>query len=192
MPRSREDVRRRLQQAALELYDERGYDQTTTAEIAAKAGVTERTFFRHFPDKREVLFDGAAALSAALISAVADAPHRLGPWDTLFFAFRSVEQLFVDNRPFSEPRQRVIASSPALQERELAKVGSLTAALASALRQRGVADRLATLAAQTGMATLSHAVTSWLGDGRSHLDDHLVQAFHDVRALSSSGAKRVR
>ncbi len=191
MPRNREDVRRRLQQAALELYRERGYDQTTTAEIAAKAGVTERTFFRHFPDKREVLFDGEAVLSAALISAVAAAPPALGPWDTLFVAFRSVEQLFVDNRPFSGPRQRVIASSAALQERELAKVGSLTATLASALRQRGVADRLATLAAHTGMAVLTHAITSWLDDGPSNLDDHLVQAFHDVRALSSSSSKRV-
>ncbi len=192
MPRSREKVRLRLQQAALELYGERGYDQTTAAEIAAKAGVTERTFFRHFPDKREVLFGSEAALSAALVRAVAGAPHRLGPWDTLFLAFRSVEQLFVENRQFSEPWRRVIASSPALQERELAKVGALTAALASALRQRGVANRLATLAAQTGMATLRHAVTSWLDDGPSDLDDHLVQAFHDVRALSSSGLKRVR
>ncbi len=191
MPRSRENVRHRLQQAALELYGAWGYDQTTAAEIAAKAGVTERTFFRHFPDKREVLFDGEAVLSAALVDAVADAPQGLGPWDTLFCAFRSVERLFVENRPFSEPRQRVIASSPALQERELAKVGSLTAALASALRQRGVADGLATLAAQTGMATLGHAVTSWLDDGSRHLDDHLVQAFHDVRALSSSGSEPV-
>jgi len=182
-------VRRRLQQAALELYSERGYDQTTTAEIAAKAGVTERTFFRHFPDKREVLFDGEAALTSALISSVADAPQTLGPWETLFRAFRSVEQLFVENRPFSEPRQRVIASTPALQERALAKVGSLTAALASALRRRGVADRLATLAARTGMATLSHAVTSWLDDDSRDLDDHLVQALHEVRVLSSSNSE---
>ena len=192
MPRNREKVRRRLQEAALELFRERGYEQTTTAEIAAKAGVTERTFFRHFPDKREVLFDGEAVLKSALARAVADAPHGLGPWDTLFWAFRSVEQLFVENRPFSEPRQQVIANSPALQERELAKIGSLTAALASALRERGVANRLATLAAQVGIVTLSHAVTSWLGDGAGDLDDYLVQAFHEMRALSSSGSEPVR
>src|SRR5277367_1901965 len=139
MPRNREEVRRRLQTAALQLYRERGYDRTTTAEIAAKAGVTERTFFRHFPDKREVLFDGDAAFSEALTSAVRHAPAALGPWDTLFLAFSSVKQMFVDNRPFSEPRQRVIASSPALQERAMAKTRSLIAALASALCERGVA-----------------------------------------------------
>ena len=178
MPRSKDKVRKRLQQAALELYRKRGYDQTTAAEIAAKAGVTERTFFRHFPDKREVLFDGEAVLKPALGQAVAASPTKLGAWETLFWAFRAVEPLFVANRPFSEPRQKVIASSPALQERELAKVGSLSAALAAALRQRGIADRVATLAAQTGMATLNHALTSWLDDDSGEMHHHLVQAFH--------------
>jgi AcrR family transcriptional regulator len=98
MPRSGEKVRRRLQQAALELYGERGYDQTTAAEIAAKAGVTERTFFRHFADKREVLFDGETLLSEVLTSAVRDAPVGFGPWDTLFRAFRSAEYLFAERK----------------------------------------------------------------------------------------------
>ncbi len=131
---------RGLLRGALELYRKRGFDQTTTAEIAAKAGVTERTFFRHFPDKREVLFDGEALLKSTLVQAVAAAPKKLGSWETLFWAFRSVEQLFIENRPFSEPRQRVIASSAALRERELAKVGSLAAALAVELQKRGVVD----------------------------------------------------
>src|ERR1700757_4365985 len=107
MPRDREEVRRRLQLAALDLYRERGYEETTAAEIAAKAGVTERTFFRHFSDKREVLFDGEAVLKPALVQAVAAAPEKLGAWETLFWAFRSVEKLFIENRPFSEPRQKV-------------------------------------------------------------------------------------
>src|SRR5271167_1201302 len=124
MPRNREEVRRRLQQAALELYRERGYEQTTTAEIAAKAGVTERTFFRHFPDKREVLFDGDLAFSESLAAAVRSAPSELGPWDTLYFAFNTVKHVFVENRPFTEPRQRVIAGNPALQERAAAKTRS--------------------------------------------------------------------
>jgi AcrR family transcriptional regulator len=192
VPRSKEKVRRRLQEAALELYRKRGFDQTTSAEIAAKAGVTERTFFRHFPDKREVLFDGEALLKAALAHAVAAAPSKLGPWETLFWAFRSVEHWFVENRPFSEPRQKVIASNPALQERELAKFGALTAALAAALRQRGIADRVATLAAQMGMAALSHALTAWLDDGSVDLHDYLVQAFREMHALSASSSKVVR
>ena len=192
MPRNREEVRRRLQQAALELYREHDYDLTTTAEIAAKAGVTERTFFRHFPDKREVLFEGEVAFIEVLVRAVREAPHELGPWDTLFRAFQSAERLFVENRPFSEPRRRVIDSSPALQERALAKTRSLIAALASALRERGVPDHLATLAAQMGMAALSHAVSSWFDEGSRDLDDHLVQAFNEVRDLSSSGSETVR
>jgi AcrR family transcriptional regulator len=191
MPRNGEKVRRRLQLAALELYRDRGYEPTTAAEIAAKAGVTERTFFRHFSDKREVLFDGDAAFSEALTSAVRHAPPALGPWDTLFLAFRSVEQMFVENRPFSEPRRRIIASSPPLQERELAKVRSLIVALASVLHQRGVPDPMANLAAQVGMAALSHAVAMWLNDGSGDLGNHIVRAFHDVRDLSSSSSELV-
>lgn len=191
MAGSRKGVRGRLRQAALDLYQERGFDRTTTAEIAARADVTERTFFRHFPDKREVLFDGEAELSAALIGAVAEVPHQIGPWDTLLRAFHSVEQLFIANRAFSEPRQGIISSSAALQERELAKIRALSAVLASALRQRGVTDRLATLAAQTGMAVLTHAVTSWLDDASGHLDEYLDEAFKDMRALASSSSEPI-
>jgi AcrR family transcriptional regulator len=189
MPRDGKQVRKRLQLAALELYRDRGYEQTTAADIAGKAGVTERTFFRHFPDKREVLFDGDAAFSDALTSAVRRAPPALGPWDTLFLAFRSVEQIFVENRPFSEPRQRVIASSPALQERAMAKTRSLIAALTSALSERGVPARQASLAAQMGMAALSHAVAAWFGDDTNDLEGHIARAFHDVRDLSSSSSE---
>ncbi len=185
MPRNREKVRRHLQEAALELYRERGYDRTTTAEIAAKAGVTERTFFRHFPDKREVLFDGEGALSAILIEAVHDAPSALGPWATLLHAFRAAKGFLTENRHFAEPRRRVIASSPPLQERELIKAMSLGATLAFALRERGVPDRLASLAAQVGMAAFSQAFSSWLDGGQDDLDEHLAQAFREVRDLSS-------
>jgi AcrR family transcriptional regulator len=188
MPRDREEVRRRLQLAALDLYRERGYEETTAAEIAARAGVTERTFFRHFPDKREVLFDGEAAFSEALTSAVRHAPPELCTWDTLFLAFNSVKQMFVENRPFTEPRQRVIASNPALQERAVAKTRALTAALAVALGERGVPALQANLAAQMGMATLSHAVATWFADNSIELGEHIVKAFEDVRDLSSSGA----
>ena len=183
MPGSRKNVRRRLQGAALELYQARGYDRTTTAEIAARAGVTERTFFRHFPDKREVLFDGEAALSAALTTSLADAPAELGPWEAMTRAFRATEPLFNENRASTSPKRQLIEASPALQERQLAKTGALTVALASALRGRGVADGLATLAAQIGLATLTHAVAAWLDDPAGDLDEHITQAFRATRAL---------
>ena len=186
MPRNGADVRKRLQLAALELFSERGYEETTAAEIAAKAGVTERTFFRHFPDKREVLFDGDTAFIEALTSAVRHAPPALGPWDTLFLAFNAVKQIFVENRPFTEPRQRVIASNPALQERAVAKTRSVIAAVASALCERGLTVPQANLAAQMGMATLSHGVSAWFNDGSIDLGEHIVRAFQEARDLSSS------
>ena len=186
MARNGEQVHRRLQQAALELFRERGYDQTTAAEIAARAGVTERTFFRHFPDKREILFDGEAILRTALATAIADAPAVLEPLQVLLLAFHAVEAMLEENRPLSEPRQHVIAATPALRERELAKVAGLTAALAAALGQRGVEVRLANLAAQAGMATFSHAVTSWFADPARPLHAHLVEAFDDLYALSAA------
>jgi AcrR family transcriptional regulator len=186
VPRSGAEARRRLQQAALELYRERGFDQTTTAEIAARAGVNERTFFRHFPDKREVLFDGQAALRTALMQAVAEAPDGLQPLEILLCAFRKAGRILEDNRPFSEPRLEVIAVTPALRERELAKAASLTEAVAEALRQRDVADRLASLAAQTGWAAFHHAAQAWIDDPSQSLDAHLLQAFDDLHALSAT------
>ncbi len=186
MPRNGEPARQRLQQAAVELFCERGYDQTTTAEIAARAGVTERTFFRHFADKREVLFDGQETLRGLLTSAIAKAPATLPPMAVLSGAFRSVEQLLEDNRPFSLPRQQVINRTPALQERELAKVAALVEALALALRQRGVDERLAALAAQTGMATFRYAVVSWFADPEGGLGVHLDRAFNELDGLAAS------
>ena len=190
MPRSGEPARRRLQQAAVALFGERGYDQTTTAEIAARAGVTERTFFRHFADKREVLFDGQAILRELLTSAIAEAPVTLQPLEVLYRAFRSVERLLEDNRPFSIPRQQVIDRTPALQERELAKVAALAEALSLALRQRGVDERLAALAAQTGMATFRYAVASWFADPAGGLGTHLDRAFDELDGLAASFSTR--
>ena len=185
MPRNGEPARRRLQQAALELFSERGYDQTTASEIAAHAGVTERTFFRHFPDKREVLFDGQIKLRSALTSAIAEAPGALQPLEILYWAFRSVEQILEDNRPFSVPRQQVIADTPALQEREMAKEAALTEDLVVALCRRGVDERKATLAAQTGWAAFHYAVVSWFADPSCQLKAHLDNAFDELYRLSS-------
>ena len=184
MPRNGEEVHRRLQMAALELFSERGYDQTTASEIAARAGVTERTFFRHFPDKREVLFDGQITLRAALTGAIAEAPEALQPMEILYRAFRSVEQALEDNRPFSVPRQQVIASSPALQERELAKEAALTEDLVLALGHRGVDGQLATLAARTGWAAFQYAVAAWFADPSRRLGAYLDNAFDELCRLS--------
>jgi AcrR family transcriptional regulator len=186
MPRSGEDARRRLQQAALELFGERGYEATTTAEIAARAGVTERTFFRHFADKREALFDGEDAFRAALGDAVLAAPGELNPMGALLFAFRSVERVLEDNRSFSEPRQAVIAQTPALAERMRTKTAGLVGALSAALRRRGLDDGAAMLAAQMGMAAFGYAVTAWIDDPALGLDAYLTRAFDALHDLSST------
>jgi AcrR family transcriptional regulator len=190
MPRNGEDARRRLRDAALALFRERGYDATTTAEIAAKAGVTERTFFRHFPNKREALFDGENAFRTALSDGVMAAPKDLDPMNALLFAFRSVEPMLRENRAFSGPRQAVIAQSPALQERVLTKTAGLMNALAGALRRRGVEDGLAALAAQVGMAAFSYAASAWFEDPARGLDAHLTHAFDALDQLSSTFARR--
>lgn len=188
MPRSGQDARRRLQQAALELFQERGYDAVTTAEIAARAGVTERTFFRHFPDKREALFDGEAEFRDALAAGVLAAPAGAGPLDALRFAFAAVEPMLARNRAFSEPRRAVIEQSSALQERVLTKTAGLTAALTAALQRRGLAPAVATLAAQVGMAAFGHAAALWFEDPQTDMETHLARAFEALQGLSQGPA----
>ena len=177
------ELRVRLQQAALKLFRERGYDRTTASEIAARTGVTERTFFRHFPDKREVLFDGEAVLRMKLTDSIAAAPAGLGAVAVLFRAFRTVEVLLENNRPYSVPRQEVIATTPALQEREFAKHAALADALAAALKARGVSDLGALLAARIGMAAFVQATTAWLDEPRLSLGERLDLAAAELETL---------
>src|ERR1700712_137574 len=87
MPRSGVEARIRLREAALELYLENGYDATTTAQIAERAGVTERTYFRHFADKREVLFDGTTRLTDVMVAAITGAALASGPFDLALAAY---------------------------------------------------------------------------------------------------------
>ena len=171
------------------MFLERGYESTTTAEIAARAGVTERTFFRHFPDKREVLFDGEAEFRDALIGAAATAPAELGPLDALRFAFGSVEQILRENWSFAEPRAAVIAQTPALQERVLTKTAGLTTAMSGALRLRGEEAGTAALAAQVGMAAFNRAAGLWAADKAVGLDAHLARAFDELRGLSATPSR---
>src|SRR5512133_392884 len=147
MVRWEPDSRGRLHQAAFALYAERGFENTTVAAIAERAGLTERTFFRHFADKREVLFASSGALQEALVSAVADASDALAPIDAAAAGLEAAGAQLPD-REQARQRQAIIAANPELQERELIKFASLSAALADALRARGVADPAASLTAE--------------------------------------------
>ena len=183
-----DEVRARLHGAALELFRERGYDRTTAVAIAARAGVTERTFFRYFPDKREVLFDGEARVRSALTASIADAPSGMGPLDTLFRAFRAFRPMLEDSWSYSKPRHDVISATPALHERELAKTAALSDALAAALMMRGVLETRAILAARTAMAAFVHAALAWLDDPNVGLGERIDFAFAELKALVAEGA----
>lgn len=190
MPRDGTPARKRLQAAALELFAERGFDQTTAAQIAARAGVTERTFFRHFPDKREALFDREDHLGTALREAIAAAPAEMAPIEALSSAFAETAKLLEANRHFSEPRNQIIAATPSLQEREMAKHAALTNLVAHALERRGVDRRKADLTASAGMGVLGYALDIWFADASKSLGDCLNKGFDELAALSAARTKQ--
>jgi AcrR family transcriptional regulator len=162
MGRWEPDAAGRLREAALELFGERGFEQTTVAEIAARAGLTERTFFRHFADKREVLFRGSEGLRDTLAAAIDDAPAAASSFEAVTAALNAAGAVF--NREFARRRQAVILSNPELQERELIKLAYLTEVLADALRRRGIRDAAARLAGETGMALFRITFERWVAD----------------------------
>lgn len=183
MPRSGKEARLRLRQAAIDLFLERGFDAVTTAEIAERAGVTERTYFRHFADKREVLFDEENVLTEALTAALADVPEGEPPLPTMLRAFRAVVPMLEGNRPVSEPLARVVAATPALRERQVAKGARLVEMLTEALRDRGVDGEVAALVAQTGWATVALAMRRWMVDPSGGLEAQVERAFRQLRAV---------
>jgi AcrR family transcriptional regulator len=163
MGRWEPNARGRLEQAAMELYREHGFESTTVAEIAARAGLTERTFFRHYADKREVLFGGASMLQEMLVSGVGEAPAALPPVDAIVRALGTVAtELFDERREFARQRQAIIAANAELQEREVVKLATLAVAVAGALRGRGVSEPAASLAAEAGIAVFKIAFERWV------------------------------
>lgn len=164
MTRWEPNARGRLEQAALALYGERGFENTTVAEIAARAGLTERTFFRHFADKREVLFAGGSTLQELLVREVADAPDSVAALDAVVAALEVAGALLQERRELARQRQTIIAANAELQERELIKLASLAAALADALRRRGVNDPAASLTAEAGIAVFKIAFERWVDE----------------------------
>jgi AcrR family transcriptional regulator len=169
MGRWKPDARSRLEQAALELYSERGFGQTTVAEIAERAGLTERTFFRHFADKREVLFSGGSVWRERIVNALDHAPFPLPPVDAVGMAIEAGAMLLQDRRDYARRRQAIISANAELQERERIKLASLASALADGLRRRGVDDPAASLAAEMGIAVFRIAFERWL-DEANHSD----------------------
>jgi len=176
----------RLREAALELYREHGYDSTTTAEIAARAGVTERTFFRHFADKREVLFDGETELRDVMVGAITAASAERPPLALVLGAYTAAVPLFVAGRPTAERRAGLIAATPALRERSQAKSAMLTEALIQALEDRHVTQPGARLAAGAGAIVFEHAYQAWDGFSADHLATLIERAADELHTLTRS------
>lgn len=186
MSRWEPNAQGRLQRAAVELFFERGFEQTTVAEIAKAAGLTERTFFRYFADKREVLFWGSEALQETLVRAIHDAPPSLAPIDAAGEAVEAVAALFDGRHQHALLRSRIIAANAELQERELIKLASLRSALAEALRQRGVADHPASLTADLGIAVFHNAFARWVsGTGDQTLAQIARDSLRELKAVAA-------
>jgi len=186
MVRWEPDSQGRLAQAAMDLYGERGFDQTTVADIAERAGLTERTFFRHFTDKREVLFAGATALQSLLVDSVVAAPVGASPLDAVTLALEAAGEVFNGRRAFSIQRQRIIEGSAELQERELIKLASLALALAGALRQRGVDGPTAGLTGEVAIAIFKNSFERWVASIEpSDLSAVIRDSFEQLRVVTS-------
>ena len=188
MGRWEPNSRGRLQEAALVLFAERGFDQTTAAQIAARAGLTERTFFRHFSDKREVLFAGSELLKERIVAGVAGAPVGHGPLEAVALGIDIAAVLLGDaRRDLAAQRLAVIAANPDLRERELAKLADYAAAVAATLRKRGVAEMRATLAAEAGMTVLRVAVERWARSDNADLVAFVRDAMAEFRVVAAGG-----
>ena len=187
MSRWSPDARGRLEQAAYELIRERGYGQVTVADIAARAGLTERTFFRHYSDKREVLFGGSDQLKDELLRAVTEAPAALSPLETVRLAVLTMSAMFRGRRELALERSKIVAAHTDVMERELIKRASLTTALAQGLQQRGVPQFAANLAADMGLAAFHIGFAQWLEDdsGRE-MADIVNEAFDQIKGIAAA------
>ncbi|MGE6756760.1 TetR family transcriptional regulator [Corallococcus interemptor] len=187
MGRWEPNARDRLAQAAMTLFQENGYDRTTVEEIAARAGLTERTFFRYFADKKEVLFGRSDAFHELIATAIAGAPVGASPLDAVAAALEAMAPVFKDRRDHSRARQALLAANAELRERELIKLASLASATAEALRRRGVTEPAASLAGEAGIAVFKVAFERWLQDPKAQdLSRHIRLGLDELRAVTAS------
>jgi len=188
MGRWEPDASGRLRQAAMELYLERGFEQTTVADISERAGLTARTFFRYFADKREVLFAGSVSLQEQLVCALDGAPDSVSAMGAVSAALDAAAMILGQHREYSRQRQSVIAANMELRERELIKMASLAVALADGLRRRGVADPDASLAAEAGVAVLRVAFERWVSEPAGPDLSHVMrESLNQLKILTAAG-----
>jgi AcrR family transcriptional regulator len=190
MARWEPDARGRLEKAAMELFQERGYVRTTVEAIAARAGLTERTFFRYFADKREVLFSGSKELEKGIVDGIASAPREASPLDAVTAALEAAGAELQDRRDlhFVRARYGLVTQHPEIQERELIKLASLAVAVTKALHARGVSEPAASLAAEVGIAVFKIGFERWVSERKPRdLAAHIRTAADKLRAIAVEG-----
>jgi AcrR family transcriptional regulator len=186
MGRWEPDARDRLVRAALDLFDEQGYENTAVAQIAERAGLTKSTYFRHFRDKREVLFGGQDELVELLVKGIADTPDAAGPLVAVEGALVAIAVTFTEERRANGPRRlAVIAANDELRERDAMKMAGFAGVLQDGLRQRGVPDLDAAVAAELGVVALRVAYDRWLEAG-GDFAEVARRALEEVRAAAAS------
>jgi len=190
MARWEPGARERMVLAAADLFAEQGYDATTVAQIAERAGVTKSTFFRHFPDKRELLVAGQEVLSRLLAEGIAEAPEAASPLEAVAAGLeRASNAMGPVNRELGPRLKAAIAASAELQERDALKSVGLAAAMTNALKARGVPDLIAHLAGEMGVLAFKRGYSEWLEadhDTAGGLAPYTAAALEDLRAASAS------
>lgn len=179
MPRWESDAQGRLERAALELFESQGFERTSIAQIASAAGLKERSFYRYFPDKREVLFAGDE-LEAHLVAQLEATDPSLTPIEALLTALGTAEEIFRP-REFLLRRGKVIAANPALAERDLIKLASIADALAPAIERRGVEPGKARFIVDVLLAIQRRAMPRWLAEPDTTLSQLMAQATAELR-----------
>lgn len=183
-------ARERLVVAAVDLFTEQGYDATTVAQIAERAGVTKSTFFRHFPDKRELLVAGQETLSRLLAEGIAEAPERATPLEAVADGLeRASAAMGPMNRELAPRLKAAVAASAELQERDALKSVGLAAAMTEALIARGVPDPTAALASELGVLAFKRGFAEWTDGERDASDElarHVLSALNELRAASAA------
>jgi AcrR family transcriptional regulator len=190
MARWEPGAKQRLVVAAVDLFTEQGYDATTVAQIAERAGVTKSTFFRHFPDKRELLVAGQETLSRLLAEGIAEAPAGASPLEAVAAGLeRASSAMGPANREFGLRLKAAVAASTELQERDALKSVGLAAAMTAALIARGVPDPTAHLAAELGVLAFKRGYAQWSEGDRDDdtgLARHALAALDDLRTATAS------
>jgi AcrR family transcriptional regulator len=190
MARWQPGARDRLVLAAVDLFADQGYDATTVAQIAQRAGVTRSTFFRHFPDKRELLVAGQETLSRLMAEGIAAAPPDATPLAAVAAGLeRAADTMGPMNRELGPRLKAAVASSAELQERDALKSVGLTAAMTEALVARGVPEPTAHLAGELGGLAFKRGYAAWSAGDRDDgtgLAEHVLAALEDLRAATAS------